>query len=200
MTADELDIPTLDLAWCCDAAELPSHWHGWGEHTRHNRADGRGVHFYKHDYQWRSIYNDPGRLVRFGCPVVVEANYSTHPGMPRALVLADIYRKRRLSSLWGAAGIRILVDLNLNPAFYDLALLGVPYGWTSYATRKHHDMSWDFTVHEYQMARERACGDLLFVVFGGGVPAKEACAERGWPWVPGCRKVRALRSARDGLA
>jgi Domain of unknown function (DUF4417) len=196
MTADDWGIPTLDLSWACTTpilGGLPG-WHGWGDNTRKERALGRGVHFYKDDYKFIGLHRNPDRLVRFGCPACVEPNYSTWPGMPRAIALADIYRKRSLAYSWGQAGIKILADLNVHDSFADLMLLGIPPGWPGYAIRWNRDGGMGRIQARIDRARHRAGHEPTVLVFGGGPSAKRACREAGLTW------ISTQRTNRDGRA
>jgi hypothetical protein len=103
--------------------------------------------------------------------------------MPRAEALWSVFQKRWAARFWQSQGIRVFVDLTVDPEFRDLNLLGVPKGWSAFATRwleRHADS----VGEEYALACESA-GDTtpLFVVIGGYVEAKKVCQERGWVWV-----------------
>ena len=67
--------------------------------------------------------------------------------------------------------------------FFDLALAGVPEGWTAYANRAYSD---DLAHLEeaFTLAQARAGGDasVLYVVYGGQTAARDLCRERGWLW------------------
>jgi hypothetical protein len=93
-----------------------------------------------------------------------------------------VYRKRWLARYAQSYGIRVFVDLNVEREFFDIALLGVPQGWTAYANRAYHD---DLTHLEdaYTLACEHAQTDIVYVVIGGRKEAKEMCNARGWLWV-----------------
>jgi hypothetical protein len=192
-------LTAADLAWAATPADIArpalEGWHGWGEATRHERAARRAVHFYKYDYKWRMLVLHPDRLVRFGCPVAIEPNFSTHAGLARAAVLYDVYRKRRCAACWGEAGVKLLVDLSVEPEFQSLNFLGVPCGWPSYATRRHADTPWSQVIDEWSLAADHCGRDPLFVVFGGGRRTHRLCDRHGFRWVPASRQVRALRAA-----
>ena len=188
MTADEWGIPTLSLDWAATRTDLAPPalrgWHGWGDNTRNERANGRGVHFYKDDYKFVGLHRNPDRLLRFGCPVTVEPNYSTWPGMPRCIALADIYRKRTLAWGWGRAGIKILVDLNIIGEFRDIALLGVPKGWPSYAVRWHGADGERIKVEErLAWARRHGGRQATMIVFSGGREGRRLASALSLPWV-----------------
>jgi hypothetical protein len=111
--------------------------------------------------------------------------------MPLALVLGAIFQKRWMSRFWQSCGIRVFVDLNVQPTFYADNLLGVPKGWQSYATRyvnvlpdgtKAGD---DWVMRDYKVAERHADGNKpLFALFGGRAKAESLCARNGWLWIP----------------
>lgn len=80
----------------------------------------------------------------------------------------------------------MLVDIALDPAHRDLALLGVPKGWRSYSTytyTKNHPIEWIFD--DYKQACDHAGTDeIIFVVYGGEKSVHSICLEHGWLWFP----------------
>lgn len=181
MTARDWDIPILDPAWACTVQSLPAAWIGWGKWCRRDRIAGRGVHHYRADPCWSAHWKHPDTLPNLGVSVGVECNYSTFDGYPRALALGDLYRKRWLAAHWGRRGVKLLVDLNVDPAFRDLMLLGVPAGWPSYATRHHVDVPIAELEADHAAALAHCGREPLFVVFGGDRRVRDLCRARGWP-------------------
>jgi hypothetical protein len=179
-------IPTLDLAR--QATGFPAPVVKWGTVKRGTPAET--VHFYADDYKFSRLWHEPAKLIAAQPIVAVEVNFSTHADMPRAEVLWGIYRKRTLSRAWQQAGIAIAVDLNVEPAFRDLALLGVPPGWAAYATRIHRGVPFGVVEADHAQAVAHAgVARPLFVVFGGGQKVACACRRRGWLWIPEHRQV-----------
>jgi hypothetical protein len=186
VTAEDWGIPTLDPA--LQAAEIVAPVVKWGTIPRGLRAGT--IHMYTTDYKFTRLWIDPAKFVAARPAVAVECNFSTHAGMPRAEALWGIYRKRALSRRWQEAGIRIVVDLDVEPCFRDLALLGVPRGWDAYATRIHRGIPFSVVEEDHALAvAHSGRPDPLFVVFGGGQRVQVACRDRGWPWVPEHRQV-----------
>jgi hypothetical protein len=180
-TASEWEIPSLDFHR--RATDLVDPVLKWGRRRRDTPAGT--VHFYTDDYKFSRLWLDPTSLFATGCRVAIEVNFSTHAGMSRAEALWGIYRKRTLSRAWQAAGIDIVVDLNVDPKFRDLTLLGVPPGWDAYATRIHRSVPFGQVEADHAMAAAHAGRpDPSFVVFGGGQQVQRACAARDWPWIP----------------
>jgi hypothetical protein len=179
---NEYGIPSLDPAM--QASELPALWRKWGERCRKDRTDGpTGVHLFTEDYKFSGLWSHDW-IGHGGYSVAVEPNYSTGPGMPLAVVLWGIYRKRHLARRWQRAGIRILVDLNVETKFAEVALLGVPQGWRAYATRAREGHGEELEM-DYELGCERAGSqDILYVVFGGHWRTAELCADRGWTHIP----------------
>jgi hypothetical protein len=188
------EIPWLDVAM--QATELAIPVVKWGSVARSSAITGT-YHHYCEDYRFATQWRKPDRLPSSGCRVAVEVNYSSWADQPRDDVLKGIYKKRWLARHWQSRGVRILVDLNVADAHRDVGLLGVPFGWRAYATRKH----WATTVAEieddWRQARDHAgTDDMLFCVFGGWKKVRDLCKERGWAWVP--ENMHAARGSVDG--
>jgi hypothetical protein len=187
-------IPTLDLSWQATREDIRSaaspHWLHWGAWVRNTKGKGRAVSFYRYDRHFTALIKHPERLIRFGPSVAVEANFSTFPDQPRWEALGTIGRKRTLSAIWGEAGVKLIVDLNVDAAFSDLSLLGVPFGWSSYATRSHRDLGPEALTSAYNRAADHAANGgvgaerLTFLVFGGGKMIRDLCEAKGWGWIP----------------
>jgi hypothetical protein len=154
----------------------------WGTIARKGRFKGT-YHFYTDDEKFTPLWNDPSPIVNSGCASIIEVNFSTHEQMPRAVVLWGLYRKRWLSRYWQSKGVRVFVDLNVDAAHRDLALLGVPNGWKAYATRVHRDTH-DEIQRQHDLAVEHAGGPILFIVVGGGASARALCQSKGWQHIP----------------
>ncbi len=173
------DVPMLDPTMQAQGITLPLT--KWGTIGRTRKMPGT-YHFYTADYKFRALWNKPRQILAGGCQVAVEVNWSTGQATPRALALWDIYRKRWLARYWQAHGIRIFVDLNVEPWLDDIALLGVPVGWRAYATR-WRDQDCAEIPGQHEVACERAgTDDVLFLVIGGRDRACELCMDRGWLW------------------
>jgi len=193
--AGALGIPTLDLAM--QARDLVAPVTKWGTIARSAPMAGT-YHFYAHDYKFSALLKHPMRLVDAGCSVAIEPNFSTWPGRPVAEVLADVCRKRALAREWQRAGVRVLVDLGVDPEFRGVNLLGIPPGWSAFSVRCHAGVDWAVIEADHAAAARVAGGPpALFVVHGGGRAAAARCREAGWAHVPEHRHVIDGR-ARDG--
>jgi hypothetical protein len=173
-------VPVLEDA--LQVAALPDQVRKWGD-NRSARMPGL-YHFYTDDYKFGALWANPAPVVNSGCMGIVEPNFSTHPQMPRAVVLWRIYQKRWLARYWQTHGLRVMVDLNVEPQFFHLALLGVPAGWQSYASRGYtkHLTALD---QQYALAcARRGAADVAFFVFGGGASVRGWCEEHGSTWLP----------------
>jgi hypothetical protein len=186
---NEYGIPTLDMSLQADSVVAPCL--KWGSISRRARPNVRTVHFYTDDYKFEALWRKPEQLANLNPRSVVEPNFSTGSVMPRALVLGAIFQKRWMARFWQSCGIRVFVDLNVQPRFYADNLLGVPKGWQSYATRyvnvlpdgtKAGD---DWIERDYEVAKGHSDGNKpLFAVFGGRDKAEQLCARNGWLWIP----------------
>lgn len=176
---NEFDIPLLDINMQADFLDLP--FNLWGFVKRKQTLAGT-IAFYVDDYRFDAVWSNPQQIINTSCVSVVEPNYSTNNDMPLAIGLWGIYRKRWLARYWQTYGVKTFVDLNVDNKFEKYALLGVPYGWKSYCTRGYSDYI-ENTETQYEMAKERAGTEPLFVVYGGGEKVQAHCKARGWIWI-----------------
>lgn len=188
MDASYWGIPTLDIG--CQAESLVPPVTKWGTRRRTEPMPGTW-NLYTADFKFTHLWVKPLLLPRTDCHAAVEANFSTWDDMPRAEAFWGIYRKRTLARIWQDNGVRIIVDLDVEPRFRDIALLGVPEGWNAYATRVHKGLPFSVIEEDHALAvRHSGRPDPFFVVFGGGyASAKPECLRRGWHWVPEHRQV-----------
>lgn len=181
---NEWGVPVLDVRY--QATSIVQPVTKWGTMARHNiRMDGTW-HFYTDDYKFDALFKDPTPVVNSGCLNACEINVSTHPAAPRAMALYGIYMKRWLARYWQSKGVRVLVDMNVEPEFNDLNMLGVPKGWKAYVTRGYSQRPDDIDIilEQYRLACERAGTDeILFWLYGGGQRVKAVAAEHQWVWV-----------------
>lgn len=178
---NEWGIPTLDITMQAEVLAAPVI--RWGKYKQTTNVPGT-YHFYTDDSKFSILWRKPELVLATSCSTVVEVNYSTYQSLPKTIALYDIYRKRCLACYWQSQGLRVLVDLNVEPKFAKLNLLGVPKGWKAYATRGQGQET-VFIEYDFALAAEHAeTEDLLFVVYGGTKGIKEFCRERGWIWLP----------------
>lgn len=175
-------IPTLDAR--LQLTELVPPVYPYGTVPRTRKVGGT-VHCYVDDGKFTRLFANPARILLTGCEGVFEPNCSTGPGVPRACAVFGIYRKRAAASYWQSLGLNICVDLNVYDRDLDLALLGVPRGWASYATRTHRGNTTADPERRWEMAKKHAGTDsVFFAVVGGGKAVKDACLRHGWHYVP----------------
>lgn len=176
----------------------PKDWKRWGSISRKTLVGPDvGYHFYTDDYKMTMLKRRPWMLPASGCRVAVETNFSTWPEMGEDAARDAIAWKRRLARAWQDAGVRILVDLNVDPAFRHLSLLGVPRGWRSYATRQHQGIDPRAIEDDWRQAVAHAgTEDILFAVFGGWRRVRDLCRERNWLWV--AEDMHRARGSADG--
>lgn len=187
-------IPSLDLDM--QAVDLPAPIVRWGRIGRSLPMTGT-YHFYTDDYKFSALSRRPGQLVAVGCRVAIEPNYSTRPGMGERAVIEGIRLKRWMARTWQAGGVRTVVDLNVDPEYRHLALLGVPHGWRAYALRQQAGIGIDEIEADWRSAVARAgTEDILFAVFGGWRKVRDLCRSRGWAWV--AEDMHLARGSDDG--
>ncbi len=183
-TDNDWGVPVLDINMQADAVDLPVQ--EWGASGRKAKMNGT-YHFYVDDYRFEALWLDPSPIVNSGCVNVVEPNYSTNVQMPRAVVLWFTYRKRWLARWWQSKGVRVFVDLDVNPLLTDINLMGVPKGWKAYACymrqSDHYDEELD---HFLNIAKAHRGGDdVLLLVIGGNTNVQEMCKARPQcVWLP----------------
>lgn len=184
---NEWGVPTLDAGL---QGQLVLPVKAWGSAARSGKHKGTW-HFYVDDYRFDALWRHPHTLTATETPCIIEPNCSIYDGTPRAVALHQTYRKRWLARFAQAHGVRVLVDVNVPPAFQELNLLGVPPGWASYATRGYESRL-ALLEQEYAAAHRHAGRDgVTFVVFGGGKNVAELCRQRNWLHVgyDGTKKV-----------
>lgn len=155
----------------------------WGFRSRTAVMTGTWV-FYVDDYRFAPVLRSPTSIAVTKCTAAVEPNISLFDDTPKAEVIWATYRKRLCAREWQAAGIRVLVDLNVPERHMETCLLGVPAGWRSFATRGYSARPEDL-VREHDVARSIGGESAVLLVFGGGKPIKAVC--RDLPsavWVP----------------
>lgn len=178
---NEWGIPTL-LPQAA-LAGLPMPCERWGRYAR-GSFNGGTLHFYTDDARFETIWETPEKIVISQCKAILEPNVSTGSMTPRAFALWGVYRKRWISRWVQQYGVAVFVDLNVEPEFRELNLLGVPRGWTHYATRGY-DTRFELLDLDYSTAIEHANGNpIVFVVVGGGKATHAKCREHGWIHVP----------------
>jgi hypothetical protein len=195
VTAALWGIPTLDPAIAPQSpADLPSSWAKWASYNRSSNTAGRGLHFYTADRKFSSLWRDPSVVARLSPRCVVEPNYSTWAELPRAVALHDVFRKRSIARAWQALGLPVLVDLDVDGAFHDLALLGVPPSYPAYCYRCHRSGGAPAVDAAYEWAvRHRGSDPPVFVVVGGGRAVRDSCRTNRLRHVPeDARSVRGL--------
>ncbi len=177
-------IPVLDIALQADAVDLPVNL--WGAEGRKSKMNGTYA-FYTDDQRFEGLWKDPTAILQSECINACEPNFSTNLQMPRALVLFHTYRKRWIARYWQSFGIRIFVDLDVNPAFEDINMLGVPDGWSAYSCyMRKSDHKPEELLHFLEVAEKRAGKpSFLLLVMGGEKPVQDLCKQHSQcVWVP----------------
>lgn len=174
-------IPTLHTRWQAQAVIVPVL--KWGSYGRRRTMYGTW-HFFTDDWRFEGLWSDPTPVRNTQPACAVEPNFSCHEQLPLAVGIYRIYQKRWISRYWQTQGILIFVDLFVADKFAKINLLGVPYGWTAYATRaKAADLK--RLIERAEIAKKHAAGNpITLLVYAGGKGAGELCKEQGWVWIP----------------
>jgi hypothetical protein len=161
---------------------------GWGCVSRKSRMKGTW-HFYVDDSKFSALWKHPEGVLKTKAYNCAEANYTTDEQMPFAVGLYRIYQKRWMARFWQEHGMNIFVDLNVAPKFYKANILGVPSGWSSFATSAC-DSKIDMLMEHAEIAKQVASGaPLRFLVYGGGPKVRELCGEQNWVNIPDARNT-----------
>lgn len=145
----------------------------WGSVGRSSKMVGTWV-YYVDDYRFSALEPSPLQLLATDCKCCVELNYSLFPSSPYAWALWCTWRKRSVARQWQDAGIPVIVDLCVPERYTEMNLLGVPVGWTSYATRGYAGREDDLEA-DCATARLHGGPDAMVAVYGGGKRIKTAC-------------------------
>lgn len=201
---NDAEIPTLRLDM--QATDITNPFLCWGEQKRTTNLLRMGsLHFYTDDYRYTALYDHPEQILRANPRNIVEPNYSLYNDMPVAFGLQRIYKKRWIARAMQEKGIHILVDLNVANHFYKLNMLGVPMGWSAFATRGYSDRLSNLE-YEYQIACSWADGkEPLFVIYGGGKECRRfAQTHKGCiyanPLITTKNALKALKNIHEGMA
>ena len=179
---NELEIPSLLIERQPRFAEIP--FVRYGEQKRTFQMNGRGtLCFYTDDYKFNGLWEHPETILKSNPSCIVEPNFSLFADTPIAFGMQNIYKKRFIARSMQERGINVFVDLNVDPKFAKLNLIGVPMGWSAFCTRGYSDRPKELEF-DYQVARAIARGNrLLFVVYGGGETVKQFCRRNGCVYV-----------------
>ena len=141
--------------------------------------------FYTEDYRYEALWKDPSLLLDTGCVNAVEPNFSIYSQCPPAVAQWQVYRKRWMARYWQSKGIRIFVDLNVNKSFAEDNLIGVPAGWSAFATRGYseriNDLRFELGLAQGVAGKKEG---ILFVVYGGGKDVKSFCMDNELIHIP----------------
>ncbi len=160
------------------AFEIASPVIQWGSISRGVRMPGTWV-FYVEDYRFSRLLREPLQLPATGCNAATEPNITLFDQSPIAEAIWNTFRKRTLARQWQMAGVNVLVDLNVPERHRDVCMLGVPRGWTMFATRGYAARPNDLRL-ELAIAREWGGSTAQVLVYGGGKGIEEICrSERG---------------------
>ena len=178
-TSNSLEITDLLLDMAATYIQEPVIC--WGTQARNSYA-GTYV-FYTKDHRFSAIASNPDLIRPSGCTIAVEPNFTCVESMEPAFAIAQIAMKRKIAYYWQTLGIKILIDMNVDPRYARLNLVGVPEGYRAYCTRVHRKRR-DLIQDEYELACEHAnTTQILFCVYGRDPNLADYCAERGWRWI-----------------
>lgn len=101
----EYEIPKLDPE-CIETEKFIS----FNYALSCREPEGKGVHFFLHDYQFRRLWDMPERymlmLSKYEC--VFTPDYSLYTDMPKAMQIYHHYKKQWLGAYWQASGLTVV--------------------------------------------------------------------------------------------
>ena len=187
--------PDYDVPWLLQETQLESPVmpaRSWGSQSRKSAWLGL-YHFYVDDYRFSKIIQNPVGLINTGCRYATEINPTVSLLHPRALILETIFWKRWVNRVWQQHGIKTTVDVNIPTQYESLCFLGVPREWFSFSTRGYSDRLENLHAEFAMCQRFSLASRIVFMVFGGGLGAKQLCekfSEDGWVYIPDYMEMR----------
>lgn len=93
--------------------------------------EGKGVHFFLHDYQFHRLWDMPERYIpmlrRFDC--VCTPDYSLYADMPKAMQIYHHYKKQWTGAFWQAHNMVVIPTVSWSDKeSYSWCFDGVPHG------------------------------------------------------------------------
>ena len=173
------DIPWLLPDMQAQGVALP--YKTWGSVGRTKQMPGT-YFFYTDDRHFNKLLVEPSQILASGCQVAVEPNISCSLASPRALVIAQVFKKRYVNRYWQSLGLQTIVDVNVPVEFQDLALLGVPRTWQTFATRGYSDRP-EALLQEYAMCQRHSIRQVNFIVYAGGKDIEKLCKDHHFVYV-----------------
>lgn len=177
-TDNDFEVPTLRLDMQAEFVDAPCVL--FGEQKRTFNMNGHGVlHFYTDDYRFSTLYEHPEKILQYNPLSMVEPNFSCFEEMAFYQGCCRIGKKRAIARQMQDYGIKTFVDLNVADKFFQVNLLGIPDGWSAFATRGYADRL-ERLEFEYYTAKHIAGRNRLnFVCIGGGDPCRKKCQQLG---------------------
>lgn len=174
-SSNEYEVPDLLLEHAATSG-ITDPFVPWGTQKRGSSAGS--IHFYVDDYRFQTIWDNPAQVISSGCVAIVEPNLSTDNYMPMAYGAFLVFKKRWFARFMQEQGINVYVDAHVADKFREINFLGVPAGWTSFATRGYAD---DISglLKDIQSAKDFTGGSINMIVYGGGKGVEKVAIEEG---------------------
>ena len=121
----DYDIPMVQPTY-----EMPEvrEWIPFNYVLSDNDPEGKGVHFFIHDYQFERVWNNPERyaekLSQYAC--VLAPDFSPYLDMPKALRIYNTYRKNWCAAYWQSQGITVIPVVRACKEDADFCFDGIP--------------------------------------------------------------------------
>lgn len=131
--ADMLGDGKYDMPLLQPVTKLPevTEWQGFNYVLSDKHPQGKGVHFFTHDYQFMRCWNTPDKYIeplkRY--KAVLTPDFSLYDDMPLAMCIYNHYRKQWLGAYWQQHGINVIPTVTWsNERHLDFCFDGIPVG------------------------------------------------------------------------
>lgn len=126
-SSNEYGIPDLLPIKIDDLENIPLQ--GFNFALKDKNPEGKGVHFFLHDYQFERVWNMPQRYadVISNFAFALSPDFSPYAKIPFAIQLFNVYRNRWVGRFWQERGIKVIPTVTWSDEqSLKCALCGVP--------------------------------------------------------------------------
>ena len=124
---NDYGIPELKPCIIDNLKDIPLQGFNYALSDKH--PEGKGVHFFLHDYQFERVWNYPQRYtdVLYKFAFVLSPDFSVYADMPKALRIYNVYRNRWCGRYWQEHGIKVIPTFTMgDDDSISYCTLGIP--------------------------------------------------------------------------
>ena len=125
--AGKYDIPILEPVSVPNLADIPIQ--GFNFALNDNSPEGKGVHFFLHDYQFERVWKYPDRYTDFlsKFEFVLSPDFSCYSDTPLAVRIYNTYRNRWCARYWQENGLTVIPTVTWSDdETFEFCLDGLP--------------------------------------------------------------------------